>query len=99
MYAMLDHAHIPHSLWGEAALTAAYLFNRSESRALPPGIMPYEMLHGTQPTLTHLHIGKRLTKTPTFVLEQTVIKVIEKFAYYQATKSKVYPGFESRKIV
>jgi hypothetical protein len=56
MYAMLDHAHLPCSLWGEAALTEAYLFNRSESRALPPGIMPYEILHGTQPTLTHPHI-------------------------------------------
>jgi len=56
MYAMLDYAHLPRTLWGEAALTAGYLFNRSESRALPPGKTPYEMLNRTQPTLTHLWI-------------------------------------------
>jgi len=54
MYAMLDHVQLPHTLWGEAALTAAYLFNRTESHALPPGQTPYEMLTGSQPTLTHL---------------------------------------------
>ena len=56
MYAMLDFAHLPRTLWGEAALTAGYLFNRSESRALPPGKTPYEMLHGQQPDLSHLRV-------------------------------------------
>lgn len=56
MYAMLDYACLPQTLWGKAALTAGYLFNRSESRALPPGKTPYEMLNGMQPTLTHLWI-------------------------------------------
>ncbi|KAF9223357.1 hypothetical protein BS17DRAFT_706068, partial [Gyrodon lividus] len=37
LYAMLEHAHLPWSLWGEAVLTAIYLFNRTESCALPPG--------------------------------------------------------------
>jgi hypothetical protein len=31
MYAMLQHARLPCSLWGEVALCAAYLFNRTES--------------------------------------------------------------------
>jgi hypothetical protein len=56
MYAMLDHAKQSRALWGEAALTAAYLFNRSESRALPPGITPYEALHGLKPDLSHLRV-------------------------------------------
>jgi len=56
MYAMLDHAHLPWSLWGEAALTAAYLFNQSESCALPPGKTPYEMLNKSQLTLAHLRV-------------------------------------------
>jgi hypothetical protein len=56
MYAMLDYAHLSPSLWGEAALTACYLFNRTESRALPPGKTPYEMLHGVQPNLAHLRV-------------------------------------------
>jgi hypothetical protein len=33
-----------------------YLFNRTESHTLPPGKTPYEMLHGVQPNLAHLHI-------------------------------------------
>lgn len=31
MYVMLNFACLPPSLWGEAALTACYLFNRTES--------------------------------------------------------------------
>jgi len=50
MYAMLDHAHLPHNLWGEAALCAAYLFNCTESCSLEPGKTPYEMLHGVETT-------------------------------------------------
>ena len=53
---MLDHARLPRTLWGEAALCAAYLFNRSESRALSPGITPYEALHGSKPDLSHLRV-------------------------------------------
>jgi hypothetical protein len=56
MYTMLDHARLPRSLWGEAALTVAYLFNQSESHALPPGKTPYEMLNKSQLTLAHLRV-------------------------------------------
>jgi len=56
MYAMLNHARLPQSLWGEAALCAAYLFNRSESHALVPGKTPYEMLHALKPDVSHLRI-------------------------------------------
>src|SRR6267154_3555460 len=56
MYAMLDFACLSRSLWGEAVLTAGYLFNRSESCTLPPGKTPYEMLHGVQPDFSHLRV-------------------------------------------
>lgn len=56
MFAMLDFAHLAPNLWGEAALTACYLFNQTESRALPTGKTPYEMLHGTKPNLSHLRV-------------------------------------------
>lgn len=54
MYAMLDHAKLSPTLWGEAALTAVYLFNHSELRSLPAGFTPYEMLHGSKPDVSHL---------------------------------------------
>jgi transposase InsO family protein len=56
MYAMLNHAWLPRNLWGEAALTAAYLFNHTESRALPAGKTPYEMLHKVKPDLSHIRM-------------------------------------------
>lgn len=56
MYVMLDFARLPGSLWGEAALTACYLFNWTESHALPPGKTPCEMVHGVQPNLSHIRI-------------------------------------------
>lgn len=56
MYAMLDYACLLSSLWGEAALMSCYLFNRTESRTLPAGKTLHEMLHGTQPNLSHLHV-------------------------------------------
>jgi hypothetical protein len=49
MFAMLETAQLPMQLWGEASLTAAYLWNRSESNALPPGITPYELVNGHKP--------------------------------------------------
>jgi len=56
LLAMLHHAGLPQTYWGEAALTAAYLHNRTESHALPPGQTPYEMLHGQRPNLSHLRV-------------------------------------------
>ena len=56
LLAMLHLAGLPQMYWGEAALTAAYLHNQTESCVLPPGRTPYEMLHGQCPNLSHLHI-------------------------------------------
>ena len=56
LLAMLHLAGLPQTYWGEAALTAAYLHNCTESHALPPGRTPYEMLHGQHPNLSHLHV-------------------------------------------
>ena len=54
--AMLHFAGLSQTYWGEAALTAAYLHNRTESQALPSGKTPYEMLHGARPNISHLRI-------------------------------------------
>ena len=51
---MLEAADLPSNLWGEAVLTAAYLWNRTESVSLPPGITPYELANGTKPDLSHI---------------------------------------------
>jgi len=51
---MLHFVGLSQTYLGEAALTAAYLHNRTESWALPSGKTPYEMLHGVRPDLSHL---------------------------------------------
>ena len=56
LLAMLHFASLPQTYWGEAALTVAYLHNHTESRALPSGQTPYEMLHGQRPNLSHLRV-------------------------------------------
>ena len=53
---MLEAARLPKHLWGEAVLTAGYLWNRTESCSLLPGKTPYEMVNGKQPDLSHLQI-------------------------------------------
>jgi hypothetical protein len=54
LFAMLETAQLPATFWGEAALTACYLWNRSESSVLPPGKTPYELVNKRQPDLSHL---------------------------------------------
>ncbi|KAG2057813.1 hypothetical protein BDR06DRAFT_839717, partial [Suillus hirtellus] len=53
---MLNYACLPCNLWGEAALTAAYLFNHTESRSLPTSKTPYKMLHKVKPDVSHICI-------------------------------------------
>lgn len=53
---MLETAKLPLNLWGEAILTAAYLWNRTELVSLPMGITPYEMVNGRKPDVLHLRI-------------------------------------------
>jgi hypothetical protein len=54
MFAMLETTNLPAMLWGEAALTACYLWNCSESCTLPPGITPYQLVNGRKLDLSHL---------------------------------------------
>jgi hypothetical protein len=56
LFAMLESAGLPANLWGEAALTACYLWNRSTSVTLPPGITPFEVVNGRQPDLAHIRV-------------------------------------------
>ena len=54
--AMLEATGLPLTLWGEAVLTAAYLWNRTESVALLPGMTSYEVVNGKKPDLSHLRV-------------------------------------------
>ncbi|CDO76235.1 hypothetical protein BN946_scf184644.g9 [Trametes cinnabarina] len=53
--AMLHDARLPQMLWGEAALHAVYLKNRTATRSLE-GRTPYEAFWGKKPNLAHLHV-------------------------------------------
>ena len=54
MLAMLTAAQLPLTYWGEAALTAGFLFNLSTSSTLPPDVTPFEALKTTKPDVSHL---------------------------------------------
>jgi hypothetical protein len=54
MLAMLTAAQLPLTYWGEAALTAAFLFNLTTSSTLPPNVTPFEVLKATKPDVSHL---------------------------------------------
>ena len=54
--AMLVAAQLPLTYWGEAALTAAYLFNLTVTSTLPSGVTPFEMFHGRRPDVSHLRV-------------------------------------------
>ena len=53
---MLVAAQLPLTYWGEAALTAAYLFNLTVTSTLPSGVTPFEMFHGCKPDVSHLRV-------------------------------------------
>ena len=50
---MLSDAKLPHKFWGEALSTAAYLRNRSPTKAVK-GMTPYEAWTGEKPLVDHL---------------------------------------------
>lgn len=56
LFTLLETASLPATLWGEAALTVCYLWNRSESCILPKGVTPYKMVNSHQPDLSHLRV-------------------------------------------
>ena len=47
--------HLPIEFWGECALAAAYLINRTPSMILR-GKTPYEVLYGVTPSYDHLRV-------------------------------------------
>lgn len=67
LFAMLETAGLPANLWGEAALTACYLWNRSASSTLPSDVTPYEMVNGRKPDLSYLRVfgSKCFARIPT----------------------------------
>ena len=54
--AMIVASQLPLTYWGEAALTAAYLFNLTVTSALPSGVTPFEMFHSRKPDVSHLRV-------------------------------------------
>ena len=52
---MLVDSHLPHSFWAEAISTAAYLCNRSPTRAVA-GMTPYEAWTGQKPQVDGLRV-------------------------------------------
>ena len=47
-------ANLPHDLWLETMVAAAYILNRTPS--FRTGITPFEALYGIKPTLSHMYI-------------------------------------------
>jgi hypothetical protein len=58
--ALLKKMRMPAVFWGEAVVTAVYIFNRLPTKALN-GRMPYEAWHGRKPTVSHLQVFGCLT--------------------------------------
>jgi len=56
MLAMLTAAQLPLTYWGEAALTAGFLFNLTVSSTLPKNVTPFEALKHTKPNVSHLKV-------------------------------------------
>ncbi len=56
MLAMLTAAQLPLTYWGEAALTAGFLFNLTVSSTLPKNVTPFEILKHTKPDVFHLKV-------------------------------------------
>lgn len=53
--AMLHGSKLPANLWCEAILTAAYVKNRSPTKALDDKT-PFEVYHGSKPSVKHLRV-------------------------------------------
>ncbi|KAG2060352.1 hypothetical protein BDR06DRAFT_1002854 [Suillus hirtellus] len=53
---MLEAAKLPTNLWGEAALTVCYLWNRSTSCTLPPNVTPFKLVNSRKPNLSYIQV-------------------------------------------
>ena len=53
---LLADAKLPLSFWGDAAITTQYLRNRLPTSTLPVNTTLFEVMHGTKPDLSHLHV-------------------------------------------
>lgn len=54
--AMLISTGLPKGLWGEAAIAATYLYNRTPHSSLDGFITPYEAKYGRKPTISDIRI-------------------------------------------
>lgn len=56
---MLEEKNLPHSFWGEAAITAVHVMNRFPTKRLGP-MVPEEAWSGNKPSIKHFKIFKSL---------------------------------------
>ena len=56
MLAMITAAQLPLYYWGEAALTAAHLYNLTIMSTLPPNVTPFEVFHDQKPSVAYLWV-------------------------------------------
>jgi len=54
--AMLAQVGLPETNWAKAVATAAYLRNRTVTRALKEKMTPYEKWYGQKPNLAHIRV-------------------------------------------
>ena len=52
---LLADSGLPLEFYGNTVLTAQYLQNRLSTLTLPPLTMPFEVMEGAKPDLSHLH--------------------------------------------
>jgi len=59
--ALLFATGLPKTLWGEAALAAVYLYNRTPHTSLEGFITPYEAKYGEQPDISNIRTWGSIT--------------------------------------
>jgi hypothetical protein len=56
MLAMLTVAQLPLYYWGEAALTAGFLYNLTITSTLPLHVTPFKVFHDQKPSIAYLRV-------------------------------------------
>ena len=59
--AMLIYSGLPKALWGEAAIAATYLYNRTPHSSLKNFMTPYEARYGKKPDISNIRIWGSIT--------------------------------------
>lgn len=100
---VIAHASLPDCYWAEAVAAAAYVCNRTLTRAFKESIIPYEKWYGRKPDVSHLRVfGCIAYANVPDALRQKLDKKAERFRFVGYSKvSKGYRLFneKSKKVV